>query len=640
MCRANVLSSLFVAAVVMLASSTPASADPTSLVGKPAPDFSLPTLGGKVARLSAEKGKVVVICFWTSNPKNVYGWELLPDIQGFSANQDWASKGLVVWAITDAWQTAATLTKFLTDNKYTFDVPYDSTYEVFRNYLVAGSPVTVVIGSDGIIKNVILGFGTATMGIPAAVERALAESGKLDASALIGNPAPAFLLTAPNGAPIDLDDSKYNRKVMLITFWAGSNSSASILPHLQELAANQDFARKGLVVMAVATGGQTPADVRKFLLDKHYTFEVPFDMPFASWEDSLGKEMATFVIGRSRSVTSAFAGGGASVTKQVDNAVASALNESQDAFFRNLIGKPAPDISLPTLTGETVKLSDQRGKVVLIDFWATWCYWCQLTLPRTQKLSDNPDLAKKGLVVWAITVPDRSSLAEAQRYVASHKLTLIVPFDAKLAASSIYRIGGYPATFVVGRDGLIKYATYEFTKALDDSIASALAQPPPAVASNLKPTLPPAPSSPSKPVPSSPSPSPSSPTNPATSPVPAPLGTDPLAAIWQGDAYGGQTFRFKLDSGAIDIYGGQELLGVLQAKQNKGEIEMYEGLVRLAPVTQCPGGRGLMQIRTWNENRLDAKIETPVKSPNGITCGGILGSGRFIPWQKVTFAKR
>ena len=626
--QANMLVTILFAASVILVSSPPASADTTSLVGKPAPDFSLTTLDGKVANLSAQKGNVVVICFWTSDPKKLYGWQLLPYIQGFSVNPDWASKGLVVWAMTDAWQTAVSLRKFLKDNNYTFDVPYDSTYAVFRSYLTPASPTTVVIGSDGIIKNVIVGYGTAMTEtqIPGAVERALAESGKLDPSALIGNPTPAFLLTSPNGAAIHLDDSKYDRKVMLISFWAESNSSVSILPHLQELAANKDFARKGLVVMAVATGGQTPADVRKFLLDNHYTFEVPFDTPFASWEDSLGKKMVSFVIGRSRSVASAFAGGGAAVIKQVDNAVASALDESQDAFFHNLIGKPAPDFSLPTLTGETVKLSDQRGKVVLIDFWATWCYWCQLTLPRTQKLSDNPDLAKKGLVVWAITVPDRSSLAEAQRYVASHKLTLIVPFDAKLAASSIYRIGGYPATFVVGRDGLIKYATYEYTKALDDRIASALAQPPPAVASNLKPTLPLAPSSPSNRAPSS-----------SATPLPA----DPLAAIWQSAAYAGQTFRFKLDGDAIDVYGAQEdLLGTLQGKVKNGAIDTYQGLVRTPPLTQCPGGSGLMQIKSWNENRLDAKIETPLSGSNGITCGGLLGTGRLIRWQQVTLVQK
>ncbi|HEY4741258.1 MAG TPA: hypothetical protein VIH76_11740 [Candidatus Acidoferrales bacterium] len=47
-----------------------------------------------------------------------------------------------------------------------------------------------------------------------------------------------------------------------------------------------------------------------------------------------------------------------------------------------------------------------------------------------------------------------------------------------------------------------------------------------------------------------------------------------------------------------------------------------------------------MHIKGWNENRLDAKMEAPVNTSNGITCGGVLGSGRLVPWQKVTFVKK
>jgi len=125
--------------------------------------------------------------------------------------------------------------------------------------------------------------------------------------------------------------------------------------------------------------------------------------------------------------------------------------------------------------------------------------------------------------------------------------------------------------------GLSRYRRY---------IASALAQSRPAVASNVQPIPPPAPVS-------------SSPANPVA--PPSPLATqpiDPVASIWQSADQPGQTFRFKLDADAIYVYGNrEELLGVLQAKRNKSAIEMYEGLVRVAPVTQCPGGRGLMQIK-------------------------------------------
>jgi peroxiredoxin len=637
--RANVLATILFVAVIMLVSSTPASADTTALVGKPAPDFSLTTLDGKAAKLSAQRGKVVVICFWNSDV--VYARSLLPYIQRLNAQQDWASKGLVVWAITadDPHQTAAVAKKFLKDGNYTIDVPYDNDIVAFTGYQVRIAPTTVVIGSDGIIKNVIIGFGnTVPNQIGAAVERALAESGKLDATALIGNPAPAFLLTTLNQAPMRLDDQKYAHKVMLITFWADDNSSASTLRHIQELAANRNFAGNGLRVLAVATGRRTPGEVRKFLLDNRYTFDVAFDAAFAAWEESLGRETATFVIGRDGTVRNVFAGADVS-NSNFDGAVASALEHSDDYAF--LIGKPAPDFSLTTLDGKTVKLSDQSGKVVLLDFWATWCYPCQVTLPHTQELSDNRDLANKGLVVWAITQPyGKESLADAKRYVETNKYSFVVPADTQSTVSTAYGVFSIPTMAVVGRNGLIKNFGHLDAKALDDSIASALAESRPPVASNVQPILPSAPARPANPA--IPSPAPSNPANPAaSSSAPATQPIDPLASIWQSPAQPGQTFRFTLDGDAIYVYGGrQELLGVLDAKRSKGEIEMYEGLVRLAPVAQCPGGRGLMQIKNWNESRLDARIETPVKGPSGITCGGVLGTGRLIRWQQTIFVKR
>jgi peroxiredoxin len=647
--RANVLATILFVAVITLVSSRPASADTTALVGKPAPDFSLTTLDGKMAKLSAQQGSVVVICFWDSD--NVYARNLMPYLQAMSSNQDWASKGLVVWAIAvdSTQQMAVTGRKFLKDGNYTLDVPYDNKLAVFRSYLGASTPTTVVIGSDGIIKKVHVGFADADTPheTSAAVERALAESGKLDATSWIGSPAPAFLLTAPNGAAIHLDDDKYEHnkhKVVLITFWADGNSSASILRHIQELAANRNFVGKGLTVMAVATGRKTPGDVRKFLLDNRYTFEVLFDTAFASWEDSLGKEMTTFVIGYEGVVTNVFAGASAGVIKQIDEAVASALDEPALPNPLSLIGKPAPDFSLTTLDGKTVRLSDQRGKVVLLDFWASWCYPCQVTLPHTQALSDNRDLANKGLVVWAVTGPDnKQGMADAKRFVLSHKFTFAAPADTKDAVKNAYGVWGIPTAVVIGRDGLIKSVVGGNSKVIDDSIASALAESRPALASNVQPNRPPAPSGPSNQALSPlPPPVPLSPANPAApSSAPATQPIDPLASIWQSEAESGQTFRLKLDGDAIDVYGGrEELLGVLQAKRNKGAIDMYEGLVRLALVTQCPGGHGLMQIRNWSEGRLDARIETPLRSQNSITCGGVLGTGKLVRWQQVAFVKR
>jgi uncharacterized repeat protein (TIGR03803 family) len=138
-----------------------------------------------------------------------------------------------------------------------------------------------------------------------------------------------------------------------------------------------------------------------------------------------------------------------------------------------------------------------------------------------------------------------------------------------------------------------------------------------------------------------PSPTSSGSTNPASSSSAALQGTSSLADDWQSDSYAGQTFHFKFDGSAIYAYGSQqELLGTLQQKGKNGVIDMYEGLVQIPPLTQCPGGRGLMQIKTWNDDQLDAKIETPMSTSSGVTCGGLLGTGRMVRWQQVTFARK
>ena len=82
---------------------------------------------------------------------------------------------------------------------------------------------------------------------------------------------------------------------------------------------------------------------------------------------------------------------------------------------------------------------------MLLDFWASWCGPVLVTLPHTQELSDNRDLANKGLVVWAVTQPDdKQSLADAQRLCHGHKFTFIVPRDTEGTVRNAYGVMGHP----------------------------------------------------------------------------------------------------------------------------------------------------------------------------------------------------
>ncbi|HEY8747704.1 MAG TPA: redoxin domain-containing protein [Tepidisphaeraceae bacterium] len=154
--------------------AAPPAVDTMTLMGKPAPEFSLPTLDNKEVKLAGQKGKVVMLDFWAT-------WcppcrASLPHVQKIAADEQRLKKGLVVWVIDDK-EDAPVVESFLKENKYTFTVPMDKGGEVLGKYLVRGIPTTVVIGRDGVIRKVFIGYGADTgKAVDEAVDAALGEA--------------------------------------------------------------------------------------------------------------------------------------------------------------------------------------------------------------------------------------------------------------------------------------------------------------------------------------------------------------------------------------------------------------------------------------------------------------------------------
>ena len=120
-----------------------------------------------------------------------------------------------------------------------------------------------------------------------------------------------------------------------------------------------------------------------------------------------------------------------------------------------IIGQPAPDFILRDVEGATVKLSDLRGRVVWVNFWATWCVPCKKELPVLQKLADEKKDA--GLVVLAINWQE--SADDARAYFASRGLTLPVLLD-RGGVYDQYKLQGLPDSFFIDRDGVIATLQY------------------------------------------------------------------------------------------------------------------------------------------------------------------------------------
>jgi peroxiredoxin len=115
-------------------------------------------------------------------------------------------------------------------------------------------------------------------------------------------------------------------------------------------------------------------------------------------------------------------------------------------------GTEAPGFRLPSLAGGEVDLASQRGKVVVLNFWATWCPPCVAEMPSLERL--HRSLSPEGVSV--VTVSTDEDEAALRRFVAEHALTLPVLKDpgGRVAAGE-YRTTGYPETFVLDRNGRV-----------------------------------------------------------------------------------------------------------------------------------------------------------------------------------------
>lgn len=114
--------------------------------------------------------------------------------------------------------------------------------------------------------------------------------------------------------------------------------------------------------------------------------------------------------------------------------------------------RPAPDFTLTSLDGEQVKLSDLRGQVVVLDFWASWCPPCREALPHLAKLYQEES---EGVKVLAINMGESSEAARSFVQAASlGRLTVLLDEDKSVAEK--YGITAIPTTVIVGPDGNIQ----------------------------------------------------------------------------------------------------------------------------------------------------------------------------------------
>jgi peroxiredoxin len=114
------------------------------------------------------------------------------------------------------------------------------------------------------------------------------------------------------------------------------------------------------------------------------------------------------------------------------------------------IGQPAPEFALTDLAGNTHRLSQYRGKGILLNFWATWCVPCRAEMPAMERAYHA--LSEKGLVVLAVSL-DTGSRVPVDSFVKELALTFPVLLDSSGTSVRTYRVFGLPTSFLIDRKG-------------------------------------------------------------------------------------------------------------------------------------------------------------------------------------------
>ncbi|WP_301109255.1 peroxiredoxin [Sporosarcina sp.] len=129
-------------------------------------------------------------------------------------------------------------------------------------------------------------------------------------------------------------------------------------------------------------------------------------------------------------------------------------------------GDLAPDFELTTLDGKTVKLSDYRGKKVMLNFWASWCPPCRTEMPHMETYyKEYKDTDNMEILAVNMTKTEVNKEESAKEFVGEYGLTFPILLDKDSKVMKMYRVMAYPTTYIINTEGVI---TDIVVSAIDD----------------------------------------------------------------------------------------------------------------------------------------------------------------------------
>jgi len=123
-----------------------------------------------------------------------------------------------------------------------------------------------------------------------------------------------------------------------------------------------------------------------------------------------------------------------------------------------LEGQPAPDFALKSSTGANMRLSEYRGDVVMINFWATWCGPCRQEMPLLDELYTR--YQRVGFNLLGVNIDDDSR--RAMKMIEELGVSFPVLFDARKEVSELYEVEAMPVTVLVDREGRVRHVHHGY----------------------------------------------------------------------------------------------------------------------------------------------------------------------------------
>ena len=114
----------------------------------------------------------------------------------------------------------------------------------------------------------------------------------------------------------------------------------------------------------------------------------------------------------------------------------------------------APDFTLVSLDGDQVTLSGLRGRVVVVNFWATWCLPCRTETPALEKSYEQ--YKDSDAVILGVNLTNQDSIRQVDSFVQEFGLTYPILLDEDGRVGNLYQVRGLPTTFFINREGIIR----------------------------------------------------------------------------------------------------------------------------------------------------------------------------------------